>query len=86
MCMLWRYFGAMPSIQVKNVPEEVHAVLRRRAAERGQSLQEYLLALLSEEARTPAIAEVLERVGHRTGGRVTRQDAVDAVRADRDSR
>jgi plasmid stability protein len=76
----------MPSIQVKDVPEDVHAVLRRRAGAAGQSLQEYLLARLVEEARTPTLDEVLERVGHRTGGRVTVKDAVRAVRADRDGR
>ena len=49
----WRYFGPMPSIQVKDVPADVHATLRRRAAAAGQSLQEYLLARLTEEATTP---------------------------------
>jgi plasmid stability protein len=32
----------MPSVQIKNVPPEMHRVLRLRAAA-GQSLQEYLL-------------------------------------------
>lgn len=82
----WRYSATMPSIQVKDVPDDVHAVLRRRAAAAGQSLQEYLLALLTEEARTPTLAEVLERVSHRTGGRLSLSDAVEAVRSDRDSR
>lgn len=75
----------MPSIQVKDVPEEVHATLRRRAGAAGQSLQEYLLARLSDEARKPTLEEVLERVEHRTGGRVTLNEAVRAVRADRDA-
>ncbi len=39
----------MPSIQIKNVPADVHRVLRRRAADEGMSLQEYLLAKLTEE-------------------------------------
>lgn len=77
---------SMPSIQVKDVPEDVHAVLRRRAGAAGQSLQEYLLARLVEEARTPTLDEVLSRIDHRTGGRVTLKDAVRAVRADRDGR
>src|SRR5438309_995254 len=38
-----RQNGAMPSVQIKDVPAEVHATLRRRAATAGQSLQEYLL-------------------------------------------
>lgn len=76
----------MPSIQVKDVPEEVHAVLRRRAAEAGMSLQEYLLARLEHEASTPTLDEVLDRAGGRAGGRVPLAVAVAAVRADRDVR
>ena len=76
----------MPSIQVKDVPEDVHAVLRRRAAAAGQSLQEYLLARLREDAETPTIDELFERIEHRTGGRISFGVAVEAIRADRDSR
>jgi antitoxin FitA len=76
----------MPSIQIKNVPPDVHRVLRRRAAEAGMSLQEYLLAKLTEEARQPTLNEFLERVGQRTGGRMSLKEAVEYIRADRDSR
>lgn len=76
----------MPSIQVKDVPEDVHATLRRRAAVAGQSLQEYLLARLVEDARTPTIDEVLDRAGGRAGGQAGFKAAADAVRADRDAR
>lgn len=76
----------MPSIQVKDVPDEVHATLRKRAAAAGQSLQEYLLGRLVADANQPTLEEVLERAGHRAGGRVTARDAVKAVRADRSSR
>jgi hypothetical protein len=73
----------MPSVQVKDVPEETHAVLRRRAAESRQSLQEYLRAKLIEEASRPTIDEVLARAGGRAGGSVSFKTAVRAVRADR---
>ena len=53
----------MPSIQVKGVPAEVHATLRRRAAAAGMSLQEYLLAHLVAEASTPTLDEVIYRRG-----------------------
>ena len=71
---------------MKDVPEAVHATLRKRAASAGQSLQEYLLAHLVEEASTPTLAEVLDRAGQRAGGRFTSREAVKAVRADRDAR
>ena len=76
----------MPSIQIKDVPDDVHATLRRRAASAGQSLQEYLRQRLSEDARTPMLDEVLDRAGGRAGGQAGFNAAVEAVRADRDSR
>ncbi len=76
----------MTSIQVRNVSSETHAVLRRRAVERGMSLQEYLVALLDEVASKPTVAEVLRRAGGRAGGRVGLREAADELRADRDSR
>ncbi len=86
MASLWRYLGVVPSIQVKDVPDDVHAVLRRRAAAAGQSLQEYLLARLRDDAQTPTIDEVLERIEHRSGGKLGLRAAARAVRADRDAR
>lgn len=76
----------MPSVQIKNVPQEAHRVLRRRAAAAGQSLQEYLLARLVEEASRPTLEEVLRRAGDRAGGRVPLVDAARAVRVERDER
>ena len=49
-------------------------------------MQEYLLQLLCEQARTPTLDEVLERAGGRAGGNIGLEAAVAAVRADRDSR
>ncbi|HEY5784438.1 MAG TPA: hypothetical protein VIT65_06655 [Microlunatus sp.] len=76
----------MTSVQIKDVPDETHRVLRRRAAEAHQSLQEYLRSRLIEEASRPTVAEVLGRAGERVGGRLTFETAVAAVRADRDRR
>ncbi len=76
----------MASIQIKTVPSDVHQTLRRRAVNSGQSLQEYLLQLLSEQARSPTLDEVLDRSAGRAGGQITKDEAVSAVRADRDSR
>ena len=76
----------MPSIQVKDVPDDVHRVMRRRAAQNGMSLQEYLLARLTADARQPTLDEVLDEVNQRNTGTVPFAEAVRAVRADRDSR
>jgi plasmid stability protein len=76
----------MPSVQIKDVPEHTHAVLRQRAAAAHQSLQEYLRARLIDEASEPTLDEVLDRAGGRAGGSVPLRAAVAAVRAGRDRR
>ncbi|MEZ5158663.1 MAG: hypothetical protein R2687_07525 [Candidatus Nanopelagicales bacterium] len=73
----------MPSVQIKDVPEQTHAVLRQRAAAAHQSLQEYLLAHLIAEASRPSLEEILDRAGGRSGGSLPLVDAVKAVRGDR---
>ena len=79
----WRYYGSMPSVQIKNVPPDVHNGLRRRAAGAGQSLQEYLLAQLTQQAREETLDEVLDRAGGRAGGSVGLAFSAEALRADR---
>jgi antitoxin FitA len=81
-----RQNGAMTSVQIKDVPEETHRVLKLRAAQAHQSLQEYLRAKLIAEASQPTVAEVLARAGGRAGGSLSFDEAADAVRADRDRR
>ncbi|HET9739798.1 MAG TPA: hypothetical protein VFP78_16905 [Solirubrobacteraceae bacterium] len=74
----------MRSVQIKNVPDDVHHVLRRRAAESGQSLQEYLLVRLTAEARQETLDEVLDRAGGRAGGSVPLGTAAQVLRAERE--
>jgi len=80
------YAVNMPSIQVKDVPAEVHATLRRRAAVAGKSLQEYLLERLIEEATQPTLDELFANVTQRTSGDVGLEQAAALVRQDRDDR
>jgi plasmid stability protein len=78
-----RHNGVVPSVQIKDVPPETHAVLRQRAAASHQSLQEYLRARLIDEASRPTLEEVLTRAGGRSGGSVPLKDAAATVRSDR---
>jgi len=76
----------MPSVQIKNVPPDVHQILRDRAGRAGQSLQAYLLAQLEEQASKPTIKELFDRINkERSGGRMSLAHAAELVRADRDS-
>ena len=76
----------MASIQIKDVPEETHAILKQRAALARMSLQEYLLKHLIDDSSQPTLEEVLERAGGRAGGSAPLAVTTDAVRDDRDSR
>lgn len=78
--MVKRHNGAMPSVQIKDVPVHVHAVLRRRAAAEGKSLQEYLLGLLVEQTRIPTLDEVLDRAGSHSGGHAPFAEVVEFLR------
>lgn len=71
-------------VQIRNVPDDTRQVLKSRAAERGESLNEYLLKLLVEESARPTMREVLERA--RARSEKSTVSSVDIIRADRDSR
>jgi len=73
----------MPNIQVRDVPDEVHEALVRRAERAGQSLQQYLAGQLADIAATPTLDDVLDRVEDRSKGRLTRKEAIDAIDAER---
>ena len=49
----------MPSITVRNVPDDVRDELAARAARAGRSLQEHLRIELIELARKPTVGDVL---------------------------
>ncbi len=72
-------------LQIRDVPDEARHALKARAAARGESLNAFLLTVLTREATTPTVAQVLQRAASRTeratGSAV---EVLAAVRADRD--
>lgn len=73
----------MPNVLVRDVPDDVHAELQRRAAERGQSLQQYLAAELKRIVARPSVDEVLGRISRRRRGRVGLAQAVSDITDER---
>src|SRR2546422_50404 len=64
-------------IQIRGVSPEIKTQLKRRAAEEGLSLSQYLLRLLESDLALPTPRELSERIGGRApvdiaGWRVTR--------------
>jgi antitoxin FitA len=76
----------MPNVLVRDVPEEVHAALARRAESRGQSLQQYLAGELRRLAERPGMEEVLDRIGRHRGGRVGLAQAAQDLAEERSGR
>ncbi len=68
------------------MPDEARRALKARAAARGESLNSYLLELISREVARPTVGEVLERAARRAEraeGSVV--DILSTVRAERDA-
>jgi plasmid stability protein len=74
----------MANIQIRDVPHDVHRRLKSQAALAGQSLNEYLLARMSELARVPTIPELAERIRERVAYEGPSSAAL--IRQDRDCR
>jgi hypothetical protein len=55
----------MANVQIRGVPDDVHRRLKSQAALAGQSLNEFLLARMSDVARTPTIPELIARLRER---------------------
>lgn len=71
------------TLQIRDVPDDVHRELKARAAATGMSLSEYALAELTRVAERPPISDVLRRSQLRSGG-ATSEAIVAAVRSGRD--
>ena len=72
-------------LQVRNVPDDVHAELRRRAQAAGVSLSEYLLRELERIAARPPIEEVLARSASRRLD-MSMAEVVETIRTERPER
>jgi plasmid stability protein len=73
------------SIQLRNVPDELHRVLKARAALAGLSLSEYLIQEVQQLAQRPTKDEMRERLNRRSPVALEPPSA-DLVREERDRR
>ena len=77
--------SCMTSLQLRDVPEDVHRELRVRAVRAGQSLSEYVLAVLRTHTANPTFAEIADRIAQRTAVEPP-ISAGELIRAERDAR
>lgn len=86
--MQWSYLHAScmaQTLQIRNVPPDVHRTLKVRAAQAGMTLSDYLLRELTAVARRPTLAEIVARIRSRPAARAA-LDSARAVRAEREAR
>ncbi|WKX71413.1 hypothetical protein [Streptomyces sp. XD-27] len=77
----------MVALQIRDVPEDLRDRLSAIARERGQSLQAYLLDVVSDEVRRRDNLAVLERFsGRRYGTTLTENDVLGVLRSERAAR
>jgi hypothetical protein len=74
----------MVNVQVRGVPDDIHRHLKSQAALAGQSLNEFLLARMTEIARTPSVPQLAERIRGRE--RYDGPSSAAVIRAARDAR
>jgi len=73
----------MPNVLVRDLPDDVHAALQRKAEQRHQSLQQYLTSELRRLAERRQLSDVLDEVEAHGGGRVGFRQAVTDLSAER---
>jgi hypothetical protein len=78
------YGHAMGNVQVKGVPEDVHAELRRRARVRGRTVRDYLLDLIICDQQRPTREQWLERLHQLRPVDVSGADLVREARQERE--
>ena len=77
---------SMPNVLVRDVPDDVHTALQRKAQQRDQSLQQYLSAELRKLAARRSIDDVLDDVEAQRGGHVGFTTAVADLNEERSER
>jgi hypothetical protein len=81
---------AMPkTLQIRDVPDDLHAAISARAKAAGMTISQYLLRVVSVEAARPTNAEVMELARNfefRHERRISPAEIVSALHEGRDER
>jgi plasmid stability protein len=73
------------ALQIRDVPEEVRDAIAKRAADKGQSMQAYLLELVSADARRISIAEMFDQAAAHRAKVPISEEIVRIIREGRDA-
>ena len=78
--------ASMTNVLIRDVPDDVHGELLRRAEAAGQSLQQYLHAELRRLVARPTMAEILDRLDTEASASIGFDDVIAARDEARDGR
>jgi len=73
------------TLQVRDLPDDVHRRLKLRALEEGRSMSDYVREQLTEIASRPTLAEIYARIDASPAVDIP-ESAADAIRDGRDGR
>lgn len=78
----------MKNVQIRDVPDDIHAILVNRAESENKSLQVFLSELLERESRKAQTREFLLRLANKNKGTstISTEEIVHIIRAGRDAR
>jgi plasmid stability protein len=84
--MMYKHTEPMSrTIQLRNVPDALHRILKSRAAQAGMSLSDYVLSEIREVSALPTLTELQQRMQRREPVNLP-EPAAAAVRAERAAR
>lgn len=75
---------SMPNVLIRNIPDDVHQILVTRAELAGQSLQQYLVSMMTTSARTPTMSDVIRNISTSELGVFTREQVLASIAEGRD--
>jgi antitoxin FitA len=85
MCCTCFYAGCVSKmVQIRDVPDQVHSVLKSRAAREGMSLSDFLKRELERSAERPSLLEWLDRTSQ-VRPITAKQSSVEVIRELRDA-
>ncbi|MFK0236132.1 FitA-like ribbon-helix-helix domain-containing protein [Streptomyces vinaceus] len=76
----------MTAFTIREVPDDIARRIKVRAAEAGQSLQSYLLGLVTRDAAQPTLGEMADRAERYATEDIDIQDVLDVIDAGRAGR
>lgn len=77
----------MSNLQIKNLPDDLHARIRERSAHHGLSMRDYVLRLIERDIRRPTVDEWFERLAGRdraVRGGISAAELIGEAREERD--